>query len=303
MVSNGSESTMFLATAIDPDNEYQVCPRRRTRVAAGSSPLTGAAGHGTDALVGQTLADAMGAHLGSSLVMQAAGPNSKGTNALDINVSGFLPTLSLIESKRMATVTLPFAQNLLRMDGQVTEYAVGVEPLNQVDEVAARLGAALGSEYEVTTWKQVDVNTYERTKVLRWVLFFVALILFLLVATGIVNTMMMSVYERVREIGTMLAVGVRRWQITLMFLEEAAALGFVGTILGLAVGVAIVAFLSARGVPIKPPGGDLSIIHPSVDLKFLITVAVFAITGTVFAAVYPAWRASRLRPVEALRAT
>jgi len=107
----------------------------------------------------------------------------------------------------------------------------------------------------------------------------------------------------VREIGTMLAVGVRRWQITVMFLEEAAALGALGGALGLAIGAAATGLLEARGLRITPPGGDPSMLYPSVNLAFLALVAAFAVVGTVLSALYPAWRASRLRPVEALRAT
>ena len=126
MVSNGAESTMFMATAIDPAVEYEVCPLRKNRVAAGSKPLS-VEQQGT-ALIGKTLADSLRAEKGATLVMQAAGPHAS-TNALDVEVSGFLPTVNIAESKRMATVRLGFAQDLLRMNGQVTEYAVAVSDM------------------------------------------------------------------------------------------------------------------------------------------------------------------------------
>ena len=302
MVSNGAESTMFMATAIDPALEYKVCPMRKTQVARGSAPL--APGHDGSVLIGKTLAEALGAKLGSTLVMQSAGPNAAGTNAIDIEVSGFLPTLNIIESKRMATVSLGFAQQLLRMDGQVTQYAVGVGDLAQVDAISAAVRAALGPEFLVTTWREIDPRTAEQSTTLRWVLGFVGLVLFLLVATGIINTMLMSVHERVREIGTMLAVGVRRWQIMTLFLWEAVALGILGAAVGVAGGYAIVRAFERAGVKLNPPGGDMIVyVHPHIDFWFLGAVVVFAVIGTVLAALYPAWKASRLQPVEALRAT
>lgn len=300
MVSNGSESTVFMATAIDPALEYSVCPKRATHIAAGSRPL--GPGDGGNVLIGKTLADALGAKQGTTLVMQSAGPNLS-VNALDVTVSGFLPTVFLAESKRMATVTLGFAQDLLRMKGQVTEYVVGVRELDRVDEVAAALRSRLGAGFEVTTWRDVDPGTRDRTKTVHVALVFVALVLFLLVATGIVNTMLMAVYERVREIGTMLALGVHRRQVTAMFIWEAIALGFFSSAVGATIGWALIRVIGRHGVPMRQPGGETTIVHPYVAFGFIGVAVAFAIVGTMLAGLYPAWKASRLQPVEALRAT
>lgn len=302
MVSNGTESTMFMANAIDPATEYKVCPKRPQNVAPGSFPLSAEPGRESQVLIGKTLAEALGAKQGSTLTMQSAGPHA-GSNALDIEVSGFLPTRHITESRRMATVNLAFAQDLLRMKGLVTEYVIGVTDLNLVDAVAARVRAELGDEYEVLTWREMDPRAREGATNIRYVLIFVAVVLFLLVASGIVNTMLMCVYERVREIGTMLAVGVRRWQVMVLFLWEAASLGLLGSILGVALGYGLVSWLERRGVLSNPPGGDPTLIYPHVGFDFLILVVGFAIAGSVLSALYPAWKAARLRPVDALRAT
>ena len=299
MVSNGAESTMFMATAIDPALEYQVCPQRYKRVAAGTKPLS--SDQPGTALIGQTLADSLKAQKGVTLVMQAAGPHAS-TNALDVEVGGFLPSISIAESKRLATVPLGFAQDLLRMKGQVTEYAIAVTDMQQMDTIAANLRAVLGDEYQVTTWEELDPATKTRVASLGYVLLFVALVLFLLVATGIVNTMLMSVYERVREIGTMLALGVRRWQVTALFLLEAISLGLGSAILGTSLGYLVVRWLGQRGIPMKPPGGDVLWTYPSVDLRFLLIVIGFSVMGAMLSALYPAYKASRLSPVDALRA-
>ena len=300
MVSNGNEATMFMATAIDPSVEYKVCPKRETNVAEGSKPLM--AGDDSKVVIGKTLAESLGAKQGSTLVFQSAGPNNKGTNALDVEVSGFLPSHFVTESKRMATVTLPFAQDLLRMKGTVTELVVGVANLDQTNDVRARVQAALGDQYEVTTWRDMDVQMRDFETRLHYVLLFIAGVLFLLVATGIVNTMLMSVYERVREIGTMLAVGVRRYQITALFLWEAVALGLFGASGGATIGWLIIRHLGKRGVLLHPPGGDPSWMYPHIGFGFIAIVVGFAVVGTMLAALYPAWKASRLQPVEALRA-
>ena len=299
MVNNGSESTMFMATAIDPEREYKVCPKRLTRVSPGSQPLR--PGREGDVLIGKTLAEALGADKGATLVMQAAGPHAS-TNALDVEIGGFLPTQSVAESKRMATVRLGFAQDLLRMPKQVSEYVIGIAQLEQADAVAAALRQALGAEYEVTTWADLDPATKTRVGSVLYVMLFIGGVLFLLVATGIVNTMLMSVYERVREIGTMLALGVRRWQITVLFMAEALLLGLFSSTAGVLLGYGIIAGVFRKGFTIRPPGGDATTIFPQIDGAYLLMVIGFALIGTMLAALYPAWKAARLRPVDALRA-
>ena len=299
LVSNGTEATIFQATAIDPQLEYRVCPKRQDKVSPGSLPLRG--GQPGDMLIGKTLAESLGAGKGATLVMQAMGPLAR-TNALDIEVSGFLPTADFAESRRVATVRLQFAQELLRMPGLVTSYVVGIADLRQAPGVAAQLRAELGSDYEVTTWADLDPTTRSRALTFEYAFFLVALVLFLLVATGIVNTMLMAVYERVREIGTMLALGVRRSQVTALFLWEAGLLGSLSAGVGTGLGYAIVYLLGRQGITGHMAGGDTIVIYPRVGPGFLCAVLAFSIFGTILSGLYPAWKAARLRPVEALRA-
>lgn len=300
LLSNGAEATMFVATAIEPLAEDAVCPRRRAKVAAGTRPLGPDDRRG--AIVGKALADALGGEPGSTLVLQAAGARGA-TNALDVTVQGFLPlTVDPNESKRSVIVSLDLAQSLLRLPGRITQYAVRVEDLAQTEEIAAALRAALGEDFEVTTWRQMDPGTAERTQVMAFVLVFIGGILLLLVASAILNTVLISVYERVREIGTMLAVGVRRRQVRALFLWEAAWLGLASALVGVGLGRALLALITAARIEWHPPDGTRMTLHPHVGPGFLAFVVAFAALGTVASALYPAWKASRLRPVEALRA-
>jgi len=303
MVSNGSESTLFTAVAIDPALEYRVCPLRATAVRGASTPL--AAGDRGRALMGKALATSLGAVRGSSLMMQSSSPGMPGTNALDVEVSGTLSTLDFSESKHAMTVPLSFAQDLLRMPGRVTGYVASVADLEAVDAVADRLRAALSHEpvaYQVTTWHDQDVRLAEQIAQARGIFGFVAAVLFLLIAAGIVNTMHLSVQERVREIGTMVALGTRRRQVVQLFLAEAAVLGLVSAGLGASTGWLVVGAIGLRGVALHPPGGDALIVRPHIGLSFIAGVVCFAVAGAVVAALRPAFRASRRPPAEALRA-
>jgi putative ABC transport system permease protein len=298
MLSNGSDGTMFSATAIDPAREYAVCPRRATYLAKGTKPL---GPNAEDAiLVGRALVESLDASAGSSLVMQAAGAHG-GVNALDVTVQGFLRTTHPAESKRASTVTLAFAQKLLRMPGAVSHYVVGVHNVDRLDEVATGLRAALGPGFQITTWRDLDTTNAGRAKLMRGMMLVVTAILVLLVLTGVVNTMLMSVYERIREIGTMLAVGVRRRQIRLLFVYEAAFMALVSAFGGTTLGALVVHLIGHRGITLALGPNDPVTYFPAVSVGFLLAVVLLTVLGALAAALYPAWKGSRLRPVEALR--
>ena len=305
MLANGTISTMVMATAIDPRTEYNVCPRRRLNVQAGGRAIEagrpGEEGEASDAVVGSTIASYLGARQDDSLTLQSA-TRAGAPNAQAIVVRGFLPGRFIFESKRLVTVSLAFAQELLRAEGQVTEYVLAVDNLEQVSAVAAQVRQAVGAGYAVETWETIVPDVRERMDRIGFVLNIIVIVLALLVATGIINTMMMAVFERVREIGTMLAVGVRRRQVLQLFLFEAGVLGALGAAIGLALGAMLIQYFSG-GVSVRPPGGDPIQIVPFVKLPFLLKAMALAVVGCVIAAVLPAWRASRLRPVDALRAT
>jgi putative ABC transport system permease protein len=299
MLSNGNVSTMFSATAIDPRTEYTVCPKRRDNIAPGSQPLDEHADNG--ALLGKALVESLDAKSGTTLTMLSAS-QAGASNALDVSVKGFLPSKMIVESKRLATVPLAFAQDLLRMPGRATEFAVRVDDLERADEIAARIKARLGDGYDVQGWRDLAPMVRDAVIRLRIVLITVSIILFLLVLTGIINTMLMNVYERVREIGTMLAVGVHRRQIVALFLFEAAILGLLGALAGAAIGSSVVAWMGRRGLHMTPPGADPQIYYPVVDPSFVALAVAVAVAGALLAALYPSWKASRMRPVDALRA-
>jgi putative ABC transport system permease protein len=298
MLSNGSDGTMFSATAIDPTREYAVCPRRATYLAKGTKPL---GPNAEDAiLVGRALVESLDANAGSSLVMQAAGAHG-GVNALDVTVQGFLRTTHPAESRRASTVTLAFAQKLLRMPGAVSHYVVGVHNVDRLDEVATSLRAALGPGFQITTWRDLDTTNAGRAKLMRGMMLVVTAILVLLVLTGVVNTMLMSVYERIREIGTMLAVGVRRRQIRWLFVYEAAFMALASAFGGTTLGALVVHLIGHRGITLALGPNDPVTYFPAVSVGFLLAVVLLTVLGALAAALYPAWKGSRLRPVEALR--
>ncbi len=299
LVGNGSSQTMFVGRGLDPVKEKEVCPRSGAEVKPGGQPL--AKGDDAVALVGYELAQSFRLFPGGSVNLATSSPEGR-ANAMDLRVKGLSASSLPFENKRVVTVPLQTAQALVGLEGKVTEYALSIAELSKVEEVAAAVRAALGPAYEVHTWPKLQPLIRDLINRQTYVLSGVAVVLFVIVLTGIINTMLMSVFERVREIGTMLAVGVRRRQILLLFILEAGVIGAVGGTGGALTGQLILRVLAVVGIPIKLAGtSSESLLRPAVSGGFVALSVAVALFGALLAAAYPAWRASRLNPVDALR--
>jgi putative ABC transport system permease protein len=301
LASNGTISSMVVVQGFDPVRERKVTPRRAAELKPGDGGwLTPERESG--AVVGRQLADSMEQELGGLLTLTAAGPGGA-MNALDLDVAGIVTGGVMFESKRSVQVPLAYAQTLLDMEGKVTEYAVAVDDLGRVDEVKAALERALGPEVEVSTWGEVQPFLWDMTQRVGIILRIVSFVLFAIVVLGVINTMLMSVFERVREIGTLLAIGLRRRQVLWLFLTEALLLGAVGGTVGAALGYGLTALLGARGIVFQLPGNaTVETLRPVPLASVALLALVVSALGAVVAAAWPARKASLMNPVDALRA-
>lgn len=300
LINNGKDATMFVGRGVDPVREYAVMSWARGDV--DGSPVS--ASHPNGGVMGLDLANAMGLKLGSSCVLQAAGKGGQ-QNALDMDLIGTLNNANAFESKRFAHVPLAYAQSLLRMPNRITEYVVGVDKIDNIDAVAEELRAKLGAAYDVETWAQLQPNVADVINFQAEVVGLVAVVFLVIVIFGVVNTMVMSVLERTGEIGTMMALGVRRQTISVLFVVEGAILALLGGAFGVVLALGVEALLGVTGgIPITPPGLTVARFHlfPHIFVETIGVVFCMAVLGTLCAAVYPAYKAARLRPVEALRA-
>ncbi len=295
MVNKGDETVFALGSAIDPKSEYQVCPEEPKLISKGK-PLDGDKG----LLMTAQLAKALDAHVGDTITL-LANDRDGALNGIELPLRGtYVSRMPGLE--KTIVVTLPSAQELLRMEGRVTELALGLANPRAADELAPRVAAVVPAGYEVHTWAELaksitDIMSFQNT------FLGVASAVFLLVAlTLIVNTMMMAVLERVREIGTMMAVGVRRRQILALFLLESGVMGAIGGLLGALAGWTAVRYMSWRGIDLAVPGVKaVNILRPEIGFSYLALTVAMAFVGAVMAAIWPAFSASRLRPVEALQ--
>jgi putative ABC transport system permease protein len=317
IVNGPAASSMLMTTGVDPAHEYNVLPYSLTDIAG--KPISSEAK--TGAVIGLEIADSLGlvthsqqdvngkvvdvpsVKAGSSAIISAARKSGQ-QNALDVDVVGLINSGNAFESKRLGFVPLRFAQDLLDMNGQVNEYLISVANREEIPRVKQDILTALGPGYEAQDWKDVRPNVADVISVQRIILTSICFVFLIIAVIGVVNTMLMSVMERTREIGTMMAVGVTRAQVTLLFLLEGIVLALIGGAAGAIGGTLLVKGICAvGGLPITVPGSTAlrHILPPAPPFILAIAVAA-ALLGTLGASVYPAWRASRLRPVEALAA-
>ncbi|HVG57972.1 MAG TPA: FtsX-like permease family protein [Hyalangium sp.] len=299
--------TAFLQVlAFDPALEPRVTPKRMTWVGEGSFLSEAGA---PELMLNADLARSLGARVMDGKTPQEQWPallaadRDGALNGEAVRIAGTLVSASPGD-RRVGYLPLATAQRVLRMEGRVTEYSVAVQPLEDARRVRDALRASLGPGYEVHTWGEVFPFIAQILGHQDFLFGILSSVFLLAVLLGIVNVMLMSVLERVREIGTMLAVGMRRRSIVVLFLLEGVVLGLVGGVLGALVGGAVTYWLHQRGILLPSPGANVdSIIRPFVPIAYLGRAVAMAAVGAGLAALWPAWRASRLRPVEALAST
>ncbi len=292
----GSErgQTNFVGRGVEPAAEVRVCPR------AVDDFLGGAVLPEGSVVVGGALLSALKLRAGDRVQLQSTSAAGR-VNALNLTLLAMRDVGAALDSRRVVAVPLLTAQALTGLEGRVTEYAVATGSLDEVDAVAARLRERLGPRFEVQTWSEVlgvwrDVIGY-----MNWMIAFAGLLLGVVVVTLQAAATSGAVYERVREIGTQLAVGMRRRDVQRLFLYEAALLGAIAAVAGVILGVAVVSALSAVGIPGRYFAFQGGLVRPEVDWTIAVLGALGTFSAAVIAGLVPAWRASRLTPVEALR--
>jgi putative ABC transport system permease protein len=217
-----------------------------------------------------------------------------------VQITGVLGS-AVPTDKRLALAPLKTIQKLLKMEGQVTEYIVRLDDVSNAAAVQQQLKSALGPDFEVSRWDEIVPFIKDLLENIDTIFDFISAVFLLVIMLGIVNSMFMNVLERVREIGTMMALGIRRGYILGLFVLEGAFIGALGALTGLAIGVVIVSIASRIGIPINAPGSTLKfMLHPFLTQAFLVKAFLFTSLGSAVVSLWPAYRASRMRPVEAL---
>ncbi|MBN2541488.1 ABC transporter permease [bacterium] len=210
--------------------------------------------------------------------------------------------------KKAFFVTIDAAQKLTQMDGGVTEIFVMLHNIEDDGIAAKKINEKLPEQYIARSWKKQG-NYYNLVRIATSIYNVMYLFFLVLAAFVIINTIMISVYEREREIGALTALGMTRKEVLGLFIVEAGTLSLIGSFLGAAIGAIIAYIFSQFGINTYKLGGgevasqfnmsDTIYLNPSVGI--VIFAFVFGALVTILFAILPALKAAKIDPIKALR--
>ncbi len=301
LVANREGAFSVSIIGVEPDKEARISPVAQNMTA-------GRYLHPDDGdfiVIGQGLATAMEVTVGDRITM-AGGSLHEQTRQRTMTVVGIYDVGVPSVEKETVYLSLAEAQRLFGLEGQVTEVVISLKQIGQEPAVVAQLERERPG-YEVETWVDTMPELKQTMDLKTSVMNVFGLILLCIAAIGILNLLMMAVFERTREIGILAALGLKPREIMLLFLLEGTLIGVMGAALGVLLGLSLTGALAMVGIDYTQftdlteytaliTGKIYPQFVPFKTLSHAITLAVIA----ALAALYPAREAARREAAEAL---
>ncbi len=302
MFSNFAETTNIRLNGVYPDREFKTVPLLPSRISEGKATIEKG-----EILIPVLLSRGMGVKVGDAVVIVATNKDGS-VNGKQFKVAGMIESATG-PGGRDGYVHIEDAAELLRMtETEISEVAVRLRDFGKLDLVTKKLDALLSGEvnkqgkpiFEVHSWESLS-PFYNIARMIDLMTFFIKLMLIAIVLISIMNVMIMAVYERIREIGTIAAIGTLPGKILSMFLIEGLCLGVLGAISGGVLGVVILWGINMAKFAFNFGQQKGIILTASLQPADLWVISAIVILVSVIASLQPAIRASRMRPIDALR--
>ena len=265
------------------------------------------------ALVGAAMARNLGAELGDDIVILGSGKQG-GVAAMALTVGGILSTGQAELDRSLLFAPLAGVQEAFGLEDEVHNIVLVLEDYAQGAALAQPIGELLQADQSYRTWQQLlpEVEQgIELDRISGQLFFFILLIL---VSFAVLNTFVMVIFERTREFGMLMALGLRPWQIIGQVQIEAFFLGILGVVLGSVLSAALVGYLSQVGIPLDAIGGEaakqslammqagsMNYMYPAFSLASITTAPAVLIVGTQLSALFCMKRVRQMNPVTAQR--
>jgi ABC-type lipoprotein release transport system permease subunit len=308
LVGTAADTRPVLLSGILPERELAL--RDIAKDLKTGTFLTG--GEPDPIVLGSRLVERLEARLGDRIVLTATEPNGEVTRAL-FHLTGIVETGARQLDEYLGYTTLEAAQRAVAMTGMVTQIGIVTQSDADVAVVAADIRTALGGadSLEVLTWQEAVPEMVGLVEIDNAFGIIYLVVIYAVVLFSITNTFLMAVMERVREFGLLNALGLTGARVGRLMLNESVLMTLLAMVVGFALGFAghlAVAHwgisMAAWGVEEMEAAGvdfsDLVVYSTITPIKWIIGSIAVALV-TVASAAYPAWRASRLAPAEAMR--
>ena len=299
LISNGDKSVIYLGKGIEPALESRLTDYSRAIDSGSFLPTTPTNAADAEVMIARGLAKSLHAKIGDYLTMMSTTTNGA-LNALDVRVAGIYSTGVPEYDERALMVRLETARQLLNTR-RSSKLVVVLDKTDETMAVASAIQKML-PDVALRRWDQLATFYQAVVRLYSAIFLFLGVIIFIVVVLSCSNTMMMSIFERTKEIGTQLAVGTSRIRLLLNFLYEGLTIGVLGGTAGLALAFGLTQLIDHAGIIMPPPPGLTRGYPLHVDIVPAVFLGVFVVITvmTVLSTIIPALKASRLKIVDAL---
>lgn len=305
MFSNFVETTSIRLNAVDPEREVKTCPLLPGRIIAGDKkgPLV----EPGKILIPELIAKGLKLKPGDTIVLVAT--NREGSvNGNTFVVKGVLEGISG-PGGRDGYLHIDDARKLLRInDDEVSEIAIRLKDTSRLGSTFKRMEKHFSQFTNKQGKPAFDVHKWEKlspfsniAKMIDMLDIFIKVMLVSIVLISIMNVMLMAVYERIREIGTIAAIGTVPSRILSLFVAEGLLLGVLGAVIGTLISLAAIYSMNAMTLSFSFGRQENLVLQPTINPSEIGIICVVVILVSVLASLQPAWKASRMDPIAALR--
>jgi putative ABC transport system permease protein len=304
-VSSGNTTEGAIIQAVDPDRERKVTDLH-TDIRPGGRYLR--EDDLTNIVMGETLAENLGVKVGDTISMISQGFDGS-VAAANLTVVGLFKTKNPEYDDTLVIMPLAQAMDTFTMMGYVNSIVIRLKDGMTMEETREGLRRAMGEkELEIMGWDELMPDMVQFIDMKRAGTYIFEFILFTLAAFGVMNTIQMSVYERIREFGIMMAIGTRPERIRRMVQAESLIIAILGVVLGAALGSALAVYFtyhpldySSLAGQMKTWGISISSFPARLEASNILSTSSVMLVVCVLFTISPARYASRLRPIEAIR--
>ena len=305
MFSNFTETTSVRVSGVDPERENSVTPLLAGRQMDGERG--GVLVKRGEMLVPVLVARGLQVKAGDTVVLVTTNKDGS-VNGKTFVVRGMLESATG-PGGRDGYVHIEDARELLRMtEPEVTEFAVRVKRQERVERVTAALVDGLAGLKNQKGLPALEVHPWQRltpfaniANMIDVLTLAIKVMLVSIVLVAIMNVMVMAVYERIREIGTIAAIGTPPRRILALFLTEGLLLGVLGSVVGTAVSLGGIYALNVWRISYNFGQQQGLLLAPAIGVQDVVSIAGMVIVVAILASLQPAWKASRMDPITALR--
>ena len=301
MLSNYMETTNIKVAGINPKDEAVVTPLLTSRIKKGAMLKKG------EILLPELVTKGMGLKVGQSIVLIVN--NADGSvNGQNLTIAGIVESV-VGPTGKYGYVHIDDARTVLRMDKpEFSEIAVRLKKIGSLEKVIGQIAletAGIKNKegkpvVEVHSWKKLS-PFYNIAQMIDLMSLFINVLLVAIVLISILNVMIMAVYERIKEIGTLMAIGTLPGKIRAMFLLEGLFLGFFGSVAGSIAGVILIVAVKFAHITIAFGRNENILIDPSIPFNQMALITLISTAVAIVASLQPAIKASHMDPIDALR--